>query len=634
MVLRGHEPVVIEDFNGLFSRGDRDSCPLDHSPDCDNVKFIYSGIETRDGLQTYRAVGNPVRIHKYTLQNDNGQSILILNNQGQIFHSPDINTVLGPILTIPLMTDFNIVAIAGRAYITPFTTYFDAITNVALEKGLTGEFVYVYKGDGTAARKMAGAGPTNGGDKPFIAFNSETDGSIAQGVHVIAIAFGDAGAGISSALGPEIRQVVLAPGGKQIHLNNIPIGGGGITQRFVYATKVIDPKDFNPDLTTYLYYRVTTIPDNTTTNFDIDFSEADLTVVFAAGVLGVPTDGGALRVANTSVDGHTDFGLHVIGVVYETDTGYLTRPGPEFFAAVTTIDIKKAITVTNIPVSPDSFVTKRHLIATQAILNFNGDQVGFQFFFIPDGNIDDNTTTTKTVSFYDSELLDDASHLLENFSEIAAGVGLTTYHGRLILNTQFSDISLIRVSHSGEPESISEVDGLVIIPLDGNPLTVCQELRDVLYACKTVRTAAVSDNGDVPSSWPVIMLEQGIGAPVHGISTVLDSGGVNVDYLIMTSVIGVVIFNGTYSIPELSWKIENYWNVLEKNDFRFIQIMNDTINKLLWISLPNRDLLMGDYKNGLDPQNIRWAPATFDIEVTTIALIERDRLIIGALQEA
>lgn len=631
--MRNHEPIVVEEFNGLWARGPQDECPIDHSPSCNNIKFIQGGIETRDGLNTYRAVANPVRIHKYTMQNDNGQSILILNNLGQIFHSPDINTVLGPILTIAAMTDFNIVAIAGRAYITPFTTYFDAVTNQALEKGLQNDFLYVYKGDGTAARKAAGFPPTNASLKPFIAFNSQTDGKIEKGVHLIAVAFGDAGLGLSAALGPEIFPVVQVPGGKQIHLNNIPIGGGGITRRFIYATRKIDPKDYIANQSSYTYYRVVEIPDNTTINFDIDFADSELVLPFAAGALGNPTDGGALRAENTATDGFNDFGLHLFGVVYETDTGYLTKPGPEFFAALTTVDIKKAITITNIPVSPDSFVTKRHLVATQAIRNFNGDQVGFQFFFIPDGNIDDNVTTTKTVSFYDLDLIDDASHLLENFSEIAAGVALNTYHNRLVLGTQFTDISLLRVSHVGEPESISEVDGLVIVPLDGNPITAAQELRDVLYAFKTVRTAAVSDNGDVPSSWGVIYLEQGIGAPVHGIATVLDSGGIDIDKLIVASVTGVLLFDGKYEDTELTWKVEDYWEVLEKNDYRFIQIMNDTINKLIWISLPNRDLLMGDYGNGLDPEHIRWCPATFDVEVTTIALIERDRLIIGALQE-
>jgi hypothetical protein len=47
---------------------------------------------------------------------------------------------------------------SGRAYITPFTT--ELVGSLNRERGLTGEFVYVYKGDGTAARKAAGNKPT------------------------------------------------------------------------------------------------------------------------------------------------------------------------------------------------------------------------------------------------------------------------------------------------------------------------------------------------------------------------------------------------------------------------------------------------------------------------------------------
>lgn len=631
-MLREHAPIIIETFNGLWKRGDPESCPIDHSPNCVNVKFDHSAVQTRDGLNLYRAIGNPLRIFKFTQQNDNGQSILILNDQGELFHCPDENTVYGPILSIPLMSDFNMTAIAGRAYITPFTTYFDPITNQAIEKGIEGEWLYVYKGDGTDARKAAGFPPTNSSVTPFIAFNNGQEGIIDKGVHLVAVSFSDGAGARSIALGTEVSPVIQAPGQQEIQVNNIPLGGVGVNERIIYMTHAIPTNEYDP-AGVYIFYEAKVIPDNTTRNIAVSINDVGLTVPFVSGLLPTPSDGGALRISNTSIEGDTDFGLRVIGVVYETNTGYLTAPGPEFFAVQSSINLKTAITISNIPVSPDSFVTKRHLVSTKVLPEYNGDQVGFQFFFIPDGTIDDNVTTSLTVSFYDDELLDDASHLIDNFAEIAAGVGLTTYHGRLILNTQFEDISLIRVSEPGEPEAINQVDGLVIIPLDGNPLTVCQELRDILYACKTVRTAAVTDNGDVPSSWSVVTLEQGIGAPVHGIASVLDSGGVDIDYLIMASVTGIMLFNGSYSFPELSWKIEDYWNVLTKNDFRFIQVMNDTIGKLIWISLPNRDLLMGDYRNGLDVRNIRWTPVTFDVQVTTIALIERNRLLIGVLSE-
>jgi hypothetical protein len=64
--------------------------------------------------------------------------------------------------------------------------------------------------------------------------------------------------------------------------------------------------------------------------------------------------------------------------------------------------------------------------------------------------------------------------------------------------------------------------------------------------------------------------------------------------------------------------------------FRRIQIINNTIDQILYITLPDRRLLIGDYNNGFDPQNIRWSIWRFDVTVNTIALVNINQLIIGA----
>src|SRR4030095_3498321 len=244
----------------------------------------------------------------------------------------------------------------------------------------------------------------------------------------------------------------------------------------------------------------------------------------------------------------------------------------------------------------------------------------------------DNTTTSVTISFYDADLLEDASHLIDNFAEIPAGVGLTTYNGRLAIWANFTDISLIYLSAPEEPEAIDQVDGQLIMPLDGNPVTNAQEFRNVFYGFKKTRTMAWTDNGDVPSTWEGTWIDQGIGASVHGIATVLDSGGVNIDYLLVVDWSGILIFNGSYSRPELTWKIQDFWYSLARNDFANIQIMNDSLTQIVYMTLPDKRMLMGDYKNGLNPKDIRWAKWSFDIETTTITLIDTNTLVIGAEQ--
>jgi len=628
---RDHEPVVIESFNGLWARGDAESCPLDHFIQADNIQFFHSGFQTRDAVDKYQTnltpIGRIVRVYNYVMQT--GQSLLVLREGGDIFHVVSPTITHGPILQIPAMTDFGFVAIAGRAYITPFTSTADT-NGINSEKGLQNDFVYVYKGDGTLARKAAGFPPVNGGNKQLIVYNSSTDGAITKGVHVLAVAF-DGGQ-----LGPEVFAVVEAPGDKQLQLENIPIGILGTASRTIVMTKAIDPKDYIADQTSYTYYTALTIPNNSDVSAKLNIEDVSLVAVYAPGAGAAPATN-AMTVENTDTDGFLDFGFHLIGVVYETDTGYLTAPGPEFFAGISFVNIKKAAKIKRIPISPNTFVTKRHLVATKWIPEYNGDQKGFQFFFIPDGNIDDNTTTEKVVNFFDSDLVSDASHLIDNFSEIKAGVNLNTYHGRMVLVGEFDNPSVARVSAPGEPEAINQVDGLIIAPLDGNPLTNCQEFRDILYLFKKTRTLAYSDNSDEPSSWEVDIIDQAVGAPVHGIATVLDSGGVNVDYLLIADISGFMLFNGTYARPELSWKIEDFWYTLTRNDFRFIQVVNDSITKKVWITLPppiRHVMLHCDYGNGLDAKNVRWAKWIFDSKIATATLIEINKLVLGALELA
>jgi hypothetical protein len=172
-MLRDHAPVVIEEFNGYWKRGDEDSVPVDHFSDCNNIQYIESGFETRTGidpLDLNGTVPNAIRIYNYKLQS--GESLLVLDTNGNIYHVllDGSSTIYGPVLSIAAMTDFGFQSYNGRAYITPYTTETDA-NGVEYQRGLIGEFVYVYKGAGANARKAAGAAPSlPASDTPMLAF--------------------------------------------------------------------------------------------------------------------------------------------------------------------------------------------------------------------------------------------------------------------------------------------------------------------------------------------------------------------------------------------------------------------------------------------------------------------------------
>lgn len=500
--MRDHELIVIEDFKGLWQRGDLETCPLDHFTDCENVVFQESAVLVRNGvgplLDAASALGNVLRIYNFTMQT--GDSLLVLTDDGVIHHV--VSTVLvHTVLTIVAMTDFGFVAFAGRAYITPYNSTTDS-KGMKNQIGIDGEFLYVYKGDGTVARKAAGAPPSGGA-------------------------------------------LIATPG---------------------------------------------------------------------AGTF-------------------SDLGFHIFAVVYETDTGYLTALGPEIFATATSVSEIQGYTISNIPVSPDTFVTKRHIVATKTIPFYNQDQDGYQFYFVPEGNIDDNVTTVKVVSFFDLDLLSDASHLIDNFEEVPAGVALGLFGSRMVLTTEFDNISLARLSAPGEPEAFDQVDGLVIIPLDGTPITNIQEFRGLLYIYKKNQTFVVSDNEDEPSTWIVINVDNGIGCEVHGIGQILDSGGVNADFVLVCGYAGIFLFNGTYARPELSYKVLDLWNAQDKNNFQRVQVVIDAIHQVIYMCLTDGRVLFGDFSEGINPKSIKWGKWSYNTKVSSLAITETDKLIVGTNNE-
>ena len=86
----------------------------------------------------------------------------------------------------------------------------------------------------------------------------------------------------------------------------------------------------------------------------------------------------------------------------------------------------------------------------------------YQFFFVPNAVINNNTDTfLNNISFYDADLLADASALLQNYTIIPAGAVLNLYHNRLVVADTFTDISLALISQVGEPEAINQITGLI-----------------------------------------------------------------------------------------------------------------------------------------------------------------------------
>lgn len=339
------------------------------------------------------------------------------------------------------------------------------------------------------------------------------------------------------------------------------------------------------------------------------------------------TPSGTLTIANGAA-GFTDAGLKVFGVVGETDSGFLSAPCA--LASFST-SATQSVSFGTVPTFTGAQWVKRHIVASISIPSFNGNLEQYQLFFIPDAVINNNTDNfINDISFYDADLLEDASNLFDILGEIPAGCHLTLYHGRFVLTTTFDDINSAIVSLNGQPEAFSTIDGFLGVTPDGNPITNGQEMRDIFYLTKRNRTIAYTDNGDEPDTWEPTVIDLALGSCVHGIATVLDSGSTSVDFLIISTYRGICLFNGKYILPELTWKVYNRWLNLDRNKFGNIQLINDPINTILYCILPDGTILTGNYSNGLDPMKIRWAPWTFIMPVNTVAIYNINEVIIGA----
>jgi hypothetical protein len=497
---------------------------------------------------------------------------LIMTGNGGIYHFINKTTIYGPIYTNPAMTDFAFAPYAGRAYISPFASY--PVGDLTQELGLPGENVYVYMG-GTISSPASGTG---------------------KGTSTWPL-----GAPVHTAAGP-------------------PLVG-------------------NP-------------------------------------------------VAASGIAGNSDAGLHVFGWVYETQSGYLSAPGA--FVQFTT-DGTHTVSFGNVPVltmpvwtagtsyvsgnvwdddvviedeifspplpfilageeeyyeeetfgSPiisigsysvvgDPWAINRQLVATKVITNYDGNPAHYTFYFVPGAIIPNNTDTfLNNVGFFDASLLQDASHLSNNFPLIPAGAVMGIYHNRMGVGANNANISVINLSEPGDPESINQISDFLLVPPDGNPITNFQELRDVMYVTKRARTVAFIDNQGDPTSWEMIQIDNSLGTGVHGIATVLDTGASNVDYLIVATFQGITLFNGRYVTPELGWKIYNRWINLNQNLWGKIQLLNAPIQKEIYVVMPDGSLMVGNYSVGMDTKSIKWEPWTFPFVVHTISIHNINEIIMG-----
>lgn len=319
--------------------------------------------------------------------------------------------------------------------------------------------------------------------------------------------------------------------------------------------------------------------------------------------VGVPT------VTNSASVGSVEVGTHLIGVCFETDTGFITPPCTlQPIAAPGGFKIH----VANIAIGGAS-VTARRIVATQ-VITYNGNPLGYAIFFVPGGRIADNVTTSLDIDFFDVALLTSANYLFDELTSLPAAVCLTTYGTKLIALGENANPSMKRISKNADPESFSSTSGFIVSDPSETAGVICGvEFRSSFYTTKGTHTYITQDNNGEPSTWEEDVVDHGIGTPSpFGIGMLLDNKGANLDYFIVASLPGLQLFNGLYVEKPLSWKIERHWKRINKVYFNLVQVVQDTENKKIYVIVPLdgattcSHMFVGNYQNGINFKDIRW----------------------------
>lgn len=566
MANRDQQPIVIDDIQGLFDRGNLDAVPPNHASAFTNAEILQNGFVTRKGFINHLTPPSGkqwLRIHRVQFSSDSQPRYFCLASGGKLYDNLSSGALTTEIYNASGQVDFSIEMLYDRAYI--------SFHDKKVGSSSIGLIVYRWGKIGTvnATPVVAGTGYVVG--------------------DIVKLTAGDGNATIK----------VLTLSGSGIATFSLETKGTGYTVA-TSATEAITGVGINATI------QILTISDNA--RLAAGTKPIGFTIGAAAGAAG-----------------KCETGRRLIAVAYETDSGFITTPGP---VSWTLFNLgspgAKKIDLTALPVGPAG-TQARHILVSRVIFNYNSRkflQTDHELFFVPNGRIADNTRTTFTIDYFDAELFSSADYLIDQKETISAGVCLRAYNGRLLLGGPARNVttdtfsSAILASKSGAPESFDATDGAApVYPDDaGGGVRNIIDDRGILYIFKAQRTYVTQDNGGSISTWRVDLLDGGIGAGPFGVSKILDSRNSIGGTLLIADQSGIRLLNGQYSPIPLTYKVDAKWDQFAKitNNLNACQILVDTTQQKIYVywdlgSSSLGEILVGDYSNGLDPQSIRWS---------------------------
>lgn len=303
----------------------------------------------------------------------------------------------------------------------------------------------------------------------------------------------------------------------------------------------------------------------------------------------------------TAAGGNCEPGLHLVALAYETTSGFITKIGATVLQ-FTCNSTNRTINLTSVPTGTANVVTKRHVLMTKVIPNFDGNVLNYEFFFV--GTINDNVTTTYSINKFDSELVRSMDYLEDLLEQIPAGIGLTEYANSLCVAGEKANPGIIRVSVKLQYEAMAETDGYVDTGLsDGRGVRTIVDDGQNLRFFKSGRAGYTFDNGGAPITWQVRITDGDQGCEFLGIGRMFESGNIDAGQFLVGNTKGLYLFDGTLNQIPLSFNIETLWQ--QSSGSGVIQICVDSVQRRIYC-LVNTSLFVADYTLGLSPDSIVW----------------------------
>lgn len=337
--------------------------------------------------------------------------------------------------------------------------------------------------------------------------------------------------------------------------------------------------------------------------------------------------------------GHLSPGYYIAAVVYETTSGFLTSPGPLGNFAITLHPGGQEIGFTPLPIGPAGTVARRVIITKSVpadIWTASPNPLGYEFFFLPNGRVADNTTTTlPNIDFFDDDLIDSADYLFDNRATIPCGLGITIYSNRAVVWGIPGFEHYAFVSKALEVEVFDETAGLLYLdPSDASSqITNTVDHENSLLLQTQDRTYISGDNGGDPDTWSCDPLDKAIGAEVFSVSKILDSRGTSVKRFFQGDKSGIYCYeSGGFSDPAFTFNVEDIWKRINKAQFNKVQLCDDPKGKVVFAAIPLDNstecshILVGDYSNSFNRYGeivatlVRWSLWAFPWSISTIAV--------------